>query len=41
VAEKIVVANGPIFTGGADFALLDGHGLLLEDGRVAKMAPRE
>jgi putative selenium metabolism protein SsnA len=39
VAGKIVVVNGPIFTGGADFALLDGHGLLIEDGRVAKIAP--
>ena len=35
----IVVANGPIFTGGEDFALLEGHGLLIEDGRVAKIAP--
>jgi putative selenium metabolism protein SsnA len=37
--ERLLIANGPIFTGGADFKLLDGHGLLLEDGRVAKIAP--
>jgi putative selenium metabolism protein SsnA len=37
--EKILILNGPIFTGGADFALLDGHGLLLEDGKVAGIAP--
>ena len=38
-AERLLIVNGPIFTGGPDFALLDGHGLLLEDGRVAKIAP--
>ena len=38
-AERLLIVNGPIFTGGADFALHDGHGLLLEDGRVAKIAP--
>jgi putative selenium metabolism protein SsnA len=38
-AERLLVANGPIFTGGEDFALLDGHGLLVEEGRVAKIAP--
>jgi putative selenium metabolism protein SsnA len=37
--ERLLIANGPIFTGGEDFAVLDGHGLLLEDGRVAKIAP--
>jgi cytosine/adenosine deaminase-related metal-dependent hydrolase len=37
--ERLLIVNGPIFTGGADFALLDGHGLLLEDGLVAKIAP--
>jgi putative selenium metabolism protein SsnA len=37
--ERLLIANGPIFTGGEDFALLDGHGLLLEDGQVAKIAP--
>jgi putative selenium metabolism protein SsnA len=37
--ERLLIINGPIFTGGADFALLEGHGLLLEDGRVAKIAP--
>ncbi len=40
-AERLLIVNGPIFTGGADFALLDGHGLLLEDGRVAKIALTE
>ena len=37
--EKLLIVNGPIFTGGADFALLQGHGLLLEEGRIAKIAP--
>ena len=37
--EKLLIVNGPIFTGGADFELLDGHGLLLESGRIAKIAP--
>jgi putative selenium metabolism protein SsnA len=37
-AEPLLIVNGPIFTGGEDFALLDGHGLLVEDGRVAKIA---
>ena len=39
MAERLLITNGPIFTGGEDFALLDGHGLLLEDGRVAIIAP--
>ena len=38
-AERLLVVNGPIFTGGEDFALLDGHGLLIEAGRIAKIAP--
>jgi putative selenium metabolism protein SsnA len=38
-AERLLVAGGPIFTGGADFALLEGHGLLIEAGRIAQMAP--
>jgi len=38
-AELLLIAGGPIYTGGEDFALLDGHGLLVEDGRVAKIAP--
>jgi putative selenium metabolism protein SsnA len=37
--ERLLIANGPIFTGGSDFEMLDGHGLLVEDGRVAKIAP--
>jgi putative selenium metabolism protein SsnA len=37
--ERLLVLNGPIFTGGEDFALLEGHGLLIENGRVAKIAP--
>jgi putative selenium metabolism protein SsnA len=37
--SAVLIVGGPIFTGGADFALLDGHGLLLENGRVAKIAP--
>jgi putative selenium metabolism protein SsnA len=39
LTERLLVANGPVFTGGEDFSLLEGHGLLLEDGRVAKVAP--
>jgi putative selenium metabolism protein SsnA len=39
MAERLLIVNGPIFTGGADFELLDGHGLLIEGGRVAKIAP--
>jgi putative selenium metabolism protein SsnA len=39
-AERLLIEGGPIFTGGEDFTLLDGYGLLLEDGRVAKLAPR-
>ncbi len=38
-AERLLIVNGPIFTGGGDFDLLHGHGLLLEGGRVAKIAP--
>ena len=37
--ETLLVLNGPIFTGGPDFALLEGHGLLLEDGKISKIAP--
>jgi putative selenium metabolism protein SsnA len=37
--QALVIVNGPIFTGGRDFALLDGHGLLIEGGRVTKIAP--
>jgi putative selenium metabolism protein SsnA len=37
--ERLLIVNGPIFTGGPDFALLDGHGLLLEDGCIARIAP--
>jgi len=39
LAEPLLITGGPIFTGGADFALLDGNGLLIEDGRIAKIAP--
>jgi putative selenium metabolism protein SsnA len=39
MTERLLIINGPIFTGGEDFALLDGHGLLLEDGRITKIAP--
>ncbi|MBM3311424.1 MAG: putative aminohydrolase SsnA [Candidatus Aminicenantes bacterium] len=39
--ERLLIVNGPIFTGGTDFSLLDGHGLLLEGGRVARVAPVE
>ncbi|MBM3293707.1 MAG: putative aminohydrolase SsnA [Candidatus Aminicenantes bacterium] len=39
MAERLLIANGPIFTGGEDFDLLEGHGLLIGDGRVAKIAP--
>ena len=35
----LLIVNGPIFTGGEDFELLEGHGLLLEDGRIARIAP--
>jgi putative selenium metabolism protein SsnA len=38
-AGRLLIIDGPIFTGGPDFALLDGHGLLIEDGRVAQIAP--
>lgn len=38
-AEPLLIINGPVFTGGEDFTLLEGHGLLIEDGRVAKIAP--
>ena len=38
-AEPLLITNGPIFTGGEDFVLLEGHGLLLEAGRIAKIAP--
>jgi cytosine/adenosine deaminase-related metal-dependent hydrolase len=37
--EKLLIVNGPIFTGSPDHALLEGQGLLLEDGKVAKIAP--
>lgn len=36
--ERLLIANGPIFTGGEDFSVLEGHGLLIEDGRIAKIA---
>ncbi len=37
--DPLLIANGPIFTGGEDFELLEGHGLLLENGRIARIAP--
>ncbi len=37
--ERLLIANGPIFTGGEDFSVLEGHGLLVEDGRIAEIAP--
>jgi len=37
--ERLLIANGLIFTGGEDFAVLEGRGLLIEDGRIAKIAP--
>jgi len=39
VSTGLLIVNGRIFTGGADFELLEGHGVLIEDGHVAKIAP--
>ncbi|MCX6559165.1 MAG: putative aminohydrolase SsnA [Candidatus Aminicenantes bacterium] len=39
MADRLRIINGPLFTGGSDFALLDGCGLLIENGRVTKIAP--
>jgi len=37
--ENLLISGGPIFTGGPDYALLEGHAVLIEEGRVAKIAP--
>jgi len=39
LAEPLLITGGPIFTGGEDFALLEGYGILIENGRIAKIAP--
>ena len=39
MAEPLLITGGPIFTGGEDFALLEGYGILIENGRIAKIAP--
>lgn len=37
--DRLLIEGGPVFTGGEDFALLEGSGLLIEDGRVAQIGP--
>ncbi len=41
MSTRILIHGGPIITFGADCRVLEGQAVLIEDGRIARIAPRE